>query len=178
MRKVEIMKRFVALVLFFGVLVISLSAQASITRFAVVDMNRLIALYTDKAALNAYNEKRDRVQVEIERHSNELKELNAKLEEAKGKKKNTKQIKALENEIAAKTQTVKTYIDTMMAELENDREQLQKKVNMTQIKNAIRFVAEAEGYSMVLSKEGDSVIWYSPSVDITIKVINRLTGKK
>ena len=178
MRKVEIMKRFVALVLFFGVLVISLSAQASITRFAVVDMNRITALYTDKAALNAYNEKRDRVQAEIERHSKELAELNAKLEEAKGKKKNTKQIKALEDEIAVKKLDIKTYIETMMAELESDREQLQKRVNMNQIKNAIRFVAETEGFSMVLSKEGDSVIWYSPSVDITIKVINRITGKK
>jgi outer membrane protein len=35
-------------------------------------------------------------------------------------------------------------------------------------------VAESEGYSMVLSKEGAGILWYSPSVDITNKVIERI----
>ena len=170
------MKRFLVLVLFFVVLVVSLSAQASITRFAVVDMDRIIAAFTDKAALQAYNEKQERVQAEIERQNKELEELNLKLEEAKGKRNNNKQIQSLENEINIKTQAAKDYIEKMKAELEKDREKLQSRVNMDQITRTIRFVAEAEGCSMVLPKGSPAILWYNPSIDITIKVLNRLSG--
>jgi Skp family chaperone for outer membrane proteins len=39
-------------------------------------------------------------------------------------------------------------------------------------------VAEAEGISMVVNKDAEAVLWHLPSVDITVKVIDRLTGKK
>jgi outer membrane protein len=172
------MKRLLLAVLFAGGLVVSLSAQQVITRFAVIDMNRIVALYTDKAALNAYNEKRETIQAEIERQNKELQELKDKLEEAKTKKgSKKKQLLGLEDEIAEKTQALKTYIETMRAELENDREQMQKRVNLTQINNAVRYVAESEGVSMVVSKEDQMIIWCSPSIDITVKVINRITGR-
>ena len=39
----------------------------------------------------------------------------------------------------------------------------------------IRKISEADGYSMVLSlQEGNSIIWYSPTVDITDKVIRSM----
>jgi outer membrane protein len=39
-------------------------------------------------------------------------------------------------------------------------------------------VAESEGYSMVLSKtDAKGILWYSPSVDITDKVIQGLLTK-
>jgi len=172
------MKRFIAVTLLLGGIIVSLSAQKTITRFGVVDMNRIIAMYTDQAAIKAFNEKRDRVQAEIERQNQELRELNARLAEARGKRNNSGQVNALEAEIQAKTQAAKDYIDTMRAEMERDREQLNEKMNMTQINNAIRIVAEAEGCSMVLSREGGTVLWNSPTVDITAKVIQRLTGRQ
>ncbi|MCR4789731.1 MAG: OmpH family outer membrane protein [Treponemataceae bacterium] len=38
-------------------------------------------------------------------------------------------------------------------------------------------IAEAEGYSMILSlQQANTILWYSPSVDITDKVIKSLTS--
>jgi len=44
------MKRLVTLILFVGALAASLSAQAVITRFAVVDMDRIISAFTSAEA--------------------------------------------------------------------------------------------------------------------------------
>ena len=170
------MKRFVLAVLFCGVTIISLFAQASITRFAVVDMNRVVAAFTDRSPeAKAFTEKRDSVEAEIVRQNKELQELNAKLTEAR-ENGNQSQIRNLENQVRTKTQTLQIYIKTNIEELEKERAMLlSNEAFMSQVTGIIRAVAESEGYSMVLSKtEGAGILWYSPSVDITSKVIERI----
>ena len=168
-------RKILAIVLFAGILV-SLSAQASITRFAVVDMGRVAAAYAERSPdAKAFVEKRDRIQAEIEKQNQELQDLNAKLAEAQeqGKK---DQVRTLENQIRSKTQSLQTYIKNSFADLEKDRDKLLSNTDFsTQVTSIIRVVAESEGYSMVLNKsEGSAILWYSPSVDITNKVIERI----
>ena len=156
-----------------------LSAQASITRFAVVDMNRILAIYTDRMPeFRAFAEKREKFQAEVEMQTNELQELQAKLAEAQ-ENGNKSQINNLEKQVQAKTQALQTYVTKNMAELEKEREQLLKnQALMNQINGIIRAVAESEGVSMVLAKDNPGVIWYSPSVDITNKVIERIRTRR
>ena len=173
------MKRFVLSVLFLGAVLVSLSAQASITRFAVVDLNRVAAAYADRSPdAKAFTERRDRVQTEIDKQNKELQELTAKLEEAK-ENENQSQVRSLENQIRTKSQTLQTYIKNNFAELEKERERLfSNNAFMTQITAIIRSVAESEGVSMVLSRDNPGVLWYSPSVDITNKVIERIRAAR
>ncbi|MDR2553277.1 MAG: OmpH family outer membrane protein [Treponema sp.] len=170
------MKRFiVAALLALGVLTI-LGAQQSITRFAVVDMDRIAAAFSDLSAdAKTFNEKRDRVQTEIERQNKELQELNVRLEEARESEKRDL-VRTLESQVRSKTQALQNYVNTSFAELERERERLSRNESfITQLNTALRTVAESEGYSMVLSKqEGTGILWYSPSVDITNKVIERI----
>ena len=170
------MKRSIFLIVFCAGILVSLSAQASITRFAVVDMNRVMAAFADRSPeAKAFNEKRDKVQAEIEKQNKELQELTAKLAEAQ-ESGNQSQIKNLENQIKTKTQNLQTYIKNNFAELERDRERLMKNDTfMNQILAVVRAVAESEGFSMVLNRtENSGILWYSPSVDITNKVIERI----
>jgi outer membrane protein len=174
------MKRFVLVNMLCTVILFSLSAQASITRFAVVDMNRVTAAYAEQSAEGkAFIEKRDRIQAEIDRQNKELQELNAKLAEAR-ENGNQNQIKNLENQVRSKTQAIQTYIKTNFAELERERELLFSNENfMNLVTSIIRAIAQSEGYSMVLNKsEGSVVLWYSPAVDITNKVIERLRSAR
>ena len=169
------MKRVFIILLLIGIIV-SLSAQATITRFAVVDLNRVAAVFADRSSdAKAFIEKRDKIQAEIDKQNNELQELNAKLEEARDNE-NQNQLKTLENQIKSKTQALETYIKNNFAALEKERERLLKNETfMEQILAVIRVVAESEGYSMVLSKtEGSGILWHSSSVDITSKVIERI----
>jgi len=170
------MKRFILAVLLLAGFLVSLSAQASITRFAVVDMNRVSAAFADQSPESkAFAEKRDRVQEEIDRQNKELQELNAKLKDAQDHG-NNNQVRTLENQIRTKTQSLQNYIKTSFADLEKERERLLKNDTFSaQVNAIIKAVAESEGYSMVLSKtEGSVILWSSPSVDITNKVIERL----
>ena len=173
------MKRFIFMFVLFGSILASLSAQATITKFAVLDMNRVVASYTERLPEGkSYAEKRDRVQAEIEKQSKELQELNAKLAEAKENGSNN-QIKNLENQIKTKTQALQTYIKNNMAELEKERDQLLKNdAIMAQITSIVRAVAESEGCSIVLSLSEPGVVWYSRSVDITGKVLERMRARR
>ena len=170
------MKRFIVALLLCGGIFVSLSAQASITRFAVVDLNRIAAAYADQSPeAKSFIEKRDKVQAEIEKQNKELQELNARLAEIQeqGKK---DQIKNLENQIRVKTQSLQSFIKNSFAELDRERDKFFKnEAFMAQITSIIRAVAESEGFTMVLSKtEGSGILWYSPSIDITNKVIERI----
>ena len=173
------MKRLILMVLLFGVFLFSLSAQAAITRFAVVDINRIVSIYTAQMPeFKAFTEKRDKVQAEIESQTKELQELNAKLAEAQ-ENGNKTQIKNLENQIRTKTQALQTYVKNNMAELEKEREQLMKnEVLMRQITAVVRAVAESEGVSVVLNRDDSAMVWFSPSVDITNKVLERMRARR
>jgi len=169
------MKRSVTTALLLGCVLVSLSAQSAITRFAVVDLNRITSAFSEQSVeFKAFNEKLSQFQAEMNRRSEELKELDVRLDEARQQGKQD-QIRTLENQITTRRQAAKDYIEKMQAELEKDRDRLQRSNSfMSQVVNAVRVIAESEGYSMVLSKEGAGIIWNSPSVDITNKVIERL----
>ena len=171
------MKRLLLLFLLCGGILVSLSAQAAITRFAVVDMSRVATVYADQLPeAKAFTEKRDKIQAEIEKQNKELQDLKAKLAEAQG---SASQIKTLENQVKSKEQAIQNYIKNNFADLERERDRFMKNDNvMTQIISIIRSVAEGEGCSMVLSKDAPGVLWYSPSVDITNKVIERIRASR
>ena len=169
------MKRFIMTALLSAVVFGSLFAQASITRFAVVDMSRVAAAFADQSTeAKAFNEKRDKVQAEIDKQNKELQDLNAKLAEAQDQDKKD-QIRTLENQIRTKTQNLQTYIKNSFADLERERDRLLRNDTfVAQINAVLKAVAESEGYSMVLGKDGPGILWYSPSADITNKVIERI----
>jgi len=129
---------------------------------------------------------------ELQKQSDELKELNEKLQEAVEAKESSSSIRTLENQIKSKTQAVRTYATTHNAEREKERLRLQReRANLDEdmkklvgndefirrLNAALRVVAESDGCSLVLNKqETMGLLWSSPSIDITQKVITRLQG--
>jgi len=175
------MKRIVLVSALLCGMIFSLFAQHNpITKVAVVDVSRIIQTFVGTVDdAKTYVEKRDRVQAEINRLNKELQELNAKLNEAnKGEDKDL--IHDLERQFDAKRREIQLYITSSQAELERDLGKVTgNSTFMTQLNNALRYVAESEGYSIVLSKqEATGILWASPSVDITNKVIQRLQSKR
>ncbi|MDR1307069.1 MAG: OmpH family outer membrane protein [Treponema sp.] len=172
------MKRIVVVLLLSAGILPVLNAQQTITRFAVVDMSRVMAALGSSD--RSFTEKSAAVQAEIDRRNAELQDLKAQLEAARAENKRS-QIRKLEGEIKTKTRDAQDYIRTSFAELEKEKEKtgtLSDDV-LGRLNNALRVVAGSEGYSMILSRqEGSGILWYSPSVDITNKVLQYLrTGK-
>jgi len=158
--------------------VIGLSAQ-QLTRFAVVDLPKIYtAFFKDSKAVRDFEERSARVQADIDKMNAEIQALQKNRLDAAAAGDQQK-VLALDNEIYKKTEYLKEYYRIKTAELEDQRKKLtQSDTFLKQVYDEIRIVAESDGYSMVLNlKESSGILWYSPTVDITDKVLNNLLTK-
>jgi outer membrane protein len=172
------MKKSVCLILILAGFLFPLGAQ-QLTRFAVVDLPRVyVAFFRDSRAVREFEEKSARVQNDIDRMTAEIQELkNRQIStEFQG---DPERALRLESEINRKTDYLREYYRLKTAELESQKNKLtQSGAFLEQVYDEIRFIAESEGYSMVLNlKENTGILWYSPTVDITDKLIQNLLEK-
>jgi len=173
------MKKIVVLVLLVSCCAASLFAQ-QLTRFAVVDLPKVYsAFFRDSRAVREFEERSARVQSEIDRMTKEIQDLKSKQADMVLKGDQTQALK-LDNEIYRKSDFLKEYYTVKTAELEDQRKKLsQSGTFLEQVYSEIRSIAESEGYSMVLNlKESTGILWYSPTVDITDKLIQNLLDNK
>ena len=155
-----------------------LSAQ-QITRFAVVDMSKVYtAFFRESRAVRDFEERSARVQADIDRMTQEIQNLRISQSNAELQGDSEKAIR-LENEIYKKSEFLKEYFKLKTAELEDQKKKLsQSSAFLEQVYNELRIVAESEGYSMVLNlKDAKGILWYSPAIDITDKVIQNLQSR-
>jgi len=172
------MKKFILLFSVCFVIAVNLEAQ-QITRFAVVDLPKVyVAFFRESRAVRDFEERSARVQSEIDRMTLEIQNLRISQVNAQAQG-NQDQALRIETEINRRSDFLKEYYRTKTAELENLKSRLtQSGAFLEQVYDEIRYIAESEGYSMVLNlKESTGILWYSPTVDITDKLIQSLMNK-
>jgi len=150
-----------------------------LTRFAVVDLPKVYAaFFRDSRAVREFEERSARVQTEIDRMTKDIQDLKSKHADVVLSGDQTQALR-LENEINRKSDFLREYYTTKTAELEEQKRKLtQSNSFLEQVYGEIRFIAESDGYSMVLNlKENKDILWYSPTVDITDKLIQNLLDK-
>jgi len=172
------MKKFILPLILLICTGFSAGAQ-QLTRFAVVDLPRVYVTYfRESRAVRDLEERSARVQSDIDRMTAEIQTLknNQISAEFQG---NRQLALRLESEISQKTEYLKEYHQLKTIELEMIRNRLaQSSSFLEEVYDEIRFIAESEGYSMVLNlKENTGILWYSPTVDITDKLIQNLMEK-
>ena len=172
------MKKFFLLFLMCFALSWVIEAQ-QLTRFAVVDLPRVyMAFFRESRAVRDFEARSAQVQAEIDRMTNEIQNLRVNQVNAQAQG-NAEQALRLEAEINRRSEFLREYYQTRTAELETMRNNLtQSGAFLDQIYDEIRFLAESEGFSMVLSlRENTGILWYSPTVDITDRLIQRLMNR-
>jgi len=174
------MKKVFLLAIFacFG-LAVSLEAQM-LTRFAVVDLPRVyLAFFTESRAVRNFEDQSARVQAEIDRMTAEIQNLRVQHVTALAQE-NPEQAFRIEAEITRRTDFLREYHRTMTAQLENMRNNLTHGGGfLEQVYDEIRFIAESEGFSMVLNMtDNTGILWYSPTVDITDRLIRNLMNSR
>lgn len=147
-----------------------------ITRFGVVDTSRVYqAYFRNSAPMRNYEAKKAEFQAEINRLTEELQRLNQqKLEQQNSG--NESAALRMEADITKKADYLKEYAATKNMELESLRKSLQNSdAFYKKLYSTLERIAESGGYSMILSLQNDnSILWYSPSVDVTDEVISML----
>ncbi len=161
---------------FLVILIICVSSSFSqqITKFAVVDTAKVYqAYFRNSAPVRNYENKKADFQKEVDRLVAELQRLKDKQIEYTRNGKDADAMKT-EAEITKKTDYLREYTNAKNTELESLRKSLQENdAFYKKLYDTLARVAENGGYSMILSlQESNSVLWYSPSVDITDQVIS------
>ncbi|GHV37799.1 outer membrane protein [Spirochaetia bacterium] len=156
----------------------ALHAQ-QLTRIAVVDMPRVYtAFFPDSRAARQFDEESAKVQTDVDKMMAEIQRLKNRHLDALAKGEQS-QATRLENEIYKKSEELKYYFEVKTAELEDKKNKLLTSDSfLNQVYDEIKRLAESEGYTMVLNlKETKGILWYSPSVDITEKLIQNHSSR-
>ncbi|MGI5172545.1 OmpH family outer membrane protein [Treponema sp. OMZ 840] len=164
-----------------GICIVLLSLYAcvfaqQITNVGVVDIGRVYTTYfRESSAVRNYDTKKAEFQAEIDKRTAELKSLQDKKVEYE-KARNETAVLRIESEINKKTEYLEAYASSKNMELEKLRKNLSTSNSFyQQLYKVIRHIAESEGYTIILSlQQANAVLWYSPTVDITEKVIAEL----
>jgi outer membrane protein len=137
-----------------------------------------MAFLRDSRAVREWEDASAQVQREVDRRSAEIQDLQSRKVSAEMQG-NEDEVLRLENQIYRRTEALREYYQVKTAELEDRKNRLSQSDSfLEQVYDEIRFIAESEGYSTVLSlKENSGILWYSPTVDITDKLIQNLISK-
>ncbi|MDR1787224.1 MAG: OmpH family outer membrane protein [Treponema sp.] len=156
----------------------ALSAQ-QLTYFAVVDLNRVYTrFFRDSKEVRDLETESKRVQGEIDRMNKEIQQLrtNQVNTELQGDKAGALRI---EQQIVEKAEFLRRYHETKTRDIEAKRARLaQGNAFSKQVQEEIGRIAESEGYSLVFDiQKAEGVLWYSPAIDITDKLIQNLLSR-
>jgi outer membrane protein len=172
------MKKVMVFAVFMCCCAASVFSQ-QLTRFAVVDLQKVYAaFFRESRVVREFEERSARVQANIERMTKEIQDLKLKHADFVLADDQSQALKT-ENEINRKEDFMREYSTRTTAELEDQRRKLsQSGTFLVLVHGEIRYIAESEGYSMVLNlKENTGILWYSPTVDVTDKLIQNLLEK-
>ena len=169
----------VVLFLFLSAVVFTGVYSQQITRFALVDLPKVYTeFFRESTAVRQFEEKSAKVQSDIDKMTKEIQDLRSRHADALLRDDQTEVLR-LENLIYRRSEYLRDFYQTKTAELENEKKRLvQSGSFLEQVYDEIRYIAESEGYSMVLDlKQSNGIIWYSNTVDITDKLIANLLTK-
>ena len=170
------MKKYFIATAFLFTMIISNSFAQQITKFGVVDTEKVYnAYFRNSAPIRNFEKKKAEFQAEINKRTDELRSLQQKKLEYENEGKEAQALK-VESEITKKKEYLTEYTNAKNVELETLQRSLQTSDEFyKKLYNTLSRIAESGGYSMILSlQDSNSILWYSSSVDITSQVISEL----
>jgi Skp family chaperone for outer membrane proteins len=142
-----------------------------------VDINKVLSFYAgDKQAWQKLEQEIARLDQDLERMKAEIDKLEQERLSALQADNETKALQ-YESEIEKKKDHQKSYYQVMMNQIERKRNDLFRNSDaLDKISRAITNIAESEGYTLVVDVNAKSygVFWWSPTIDITCKLLARL----
>ena len=166
------MRRVVSV--FFFLLPLTLMGQ-QLTTVGIVDIGKVtMAFYRDSQAVRELEEMTKRLQGELDAITAEINQLKERQLEAERDGNKTLSLQ-LEEQITNKTNYLREYYRIKNAQLQERRNRLAESSSfLSELQQAIAFVAEDQGYSVILKSSDPNLVWWSKQVDITELVIQRL----
>ena len=149
-------------------------AAEQITTVAVVDIDEVFnSFYRDSQQVRELEQLREEFQTEINRALESLESLRDRRLQAQ-EDGNDRRAEQLSQEITQLERFLEDLTRRRRQQLEQRQETLLSDEFFRQMQSAIQFVAENEGYTVVIRSDFDGLQWWSNQVDISEQVVERL----
>ncbi len=171
-------KNSLILILLFTIISAEISAE-KLTMIGVVDLTKIVSNYfKESAAWREIDELTQKVEETTNAKLEEIKMLQSKKINAQNRGDDTLALQ-LDNEIEKNKQYLQEYHKIMSDRISSKKENLLTSSGFSkEIIDAISFIAEDQGFSIVLRKKDPNILYYNYEVDITDRVIDRLMKVK
>jgi outer membrane protein len=168
------MKPKLLAVLCLALTVSSLGAQ-QLTTVGIVDVGKVTtAFFRDSQAVRELEDMTIKLQAEIDGISAEINGLKEQKLQAETMG-NRGRVLQLDEEIFNKTNYLRDYFRIKNSQLQERRNRLTESASfLTELQKAIAFVAEDQGYNVIIKSSDPNLLWWSKQVDITELIIQRL----
>jgi outer membrane protein len=142
----------------------------------VIDVQRVYSsFFQESQAVRELEQLQQQYQRELEERANEIAELESDLADAQDEN-DEREVLQLQDRIAELTQRYDEYRQIRQRELQRRRDALTEGDQgfLTDLQDAVQFVAQERGYTTVRNMQDPDLIWWSREVDITADVLQRL----
>lgn len=165
--------RTVLIIALVGCIGASLAAE-QLTTVGIVDIDRVYnSFYRDSQSVRELERLRREYQSEIDGYVQDLETLRDRRFRAE-QLNNTRRVEDLDDEILQMQTFLEDLTRRRRAQLEARQNELLSDEFLQQLQEAIQFVAESEGYTVVLRTDSPGLQWWSSEVDISELVLERL----
>lgn len=151
------------------------ASAEQLTTVAVLDVSRVYSSFLrESQAVRNLERATEDARSEINQHEQELIDLRERRLEAQ-EAENDRDVVRLESQIQEKQQFIEELRRVRSSQLERQQRNLMSSNSfLNEIQQAVRFVSEAQGYTVVLNAADPHLQWWATEVDITDRVIERL----
>ena len=148
---------------------------AQLTQIGVINISKIISSYFESSyALREINDMQSKFETDKQKILSNIQDLEQQKVNAQNAGDNQKALQ-LDNEIFKQKNYLQEFIRIKTNQINQKRNSLLQSQNfLSELVKAIAYVAENEGYSIVLRSDDPSIMYWNKEVDITDKVIARL----
>jgi len=173
-------KRVFVFVLFISLFIFTLPLAAEqITKVAVLDYTRILsAFYADSAEARRIDEMKTVFAQEVRRLQDEIQDLEERKLDAENRG-DSRSALDLDSTIQDKKQYYQEYVRVRGNQIQQASVNLGSSNELArEILKEIQYIAESNGYSIVLKRSDPDLLWWSYEVDITDLVLQRLMSSQ
>ena len=171
------MKRFLFIATLATILFSAPLGAEQITKVAVLDYSRILSsFYADSAEARRIEEMKTAFAEEVRRLQQEIQDLEERKLEAQDAG-NSRNALELDSRIQERKSYYQEYWRVRGNQIRQAEANLASSSALAQeILEVIQYVAESNGYSIVLKRSDPDLLWWNYEVDITDQVLSRLMG--
>ena len=169
------MKRKYILLAVLNLIFVIPAFTEQLTTVGIIDVTRVsTAFFRDSSAVRELENLTTQLQREIDGITAEINQLKDRKVQAENSGDRARALR-LDEEINNKQNYLRDYFRVKNAQLQERRNRLaENSAFLTQLQQAIAFVAEDQGYNVIFKSSDPNLVWWSRQVDITDLVITEL----